>query len=110
MTSLIRKRQSDEKKTLSTRKPLGATVPQDESYLCLVGPRTTDVPHPGASIFISSPRSKQLGHLGLMFQSTKLIKALKILCSAPNHFPDVTGVLTNCAISPNCVSIYDLRK
>ena len=32
------------------------------SYLCPVGPRTTDVPHPGASTLISAPRSKQLGH------------------------------------------------
>ena len=27
-----------------------------------VGPRTTDVPHPGASTLIGAPRSYQLGH------------------------------------------------
>ena len=43
---------------------LGTTVPQDET-LCPVGPRTTDIPHPGASTLISAPRSNQLGHLSL---------------------------------------------
>ena len=40
------------------------------SYLCPVGPRTTDVPHPGASTLISAPQSKQLGHQG-RYRATK---------------------------------------
>ena len=34
----------------------------EPSYLCPVGPRTTDVPHPGASTLISAPRSNQLSY------------------------------------------------
>ena len=36
------------------------------SYLCPVAPRTTDVPHPGASTLISVPLSNQIGHKGLL--------------------------------------------
>ena len=46
---------------LSLRRKGGGRGAGAGHYLCPVGPRTTDVPHPGASTLISAPQSKQLG-------------------------------------------------
>ena len=71
MASLIRTRLSD----LCMQREVGSfseetigyncTPGWKPSYLCPIGPPTTDGPHPGASTLISAPLSKQLGHQGL---------------------------------------------
>ena len=53
---------SDEK---LARKPLGTAVPHYEN-LSTCAPRTTNIPNPGVSTLISAPRSKQLGHQGIV--------------------------------------------
>ena len=86
--------------------------------MCPVRPRTTDVPHPGASTLISAPQSKQLGHQGGLcielpdFSETqilvdKTVKKINELVEAGELKEGQFGVLTYMMSKPE-LSYIDL--
>ena len=54
------------------------------------GPRTTDVPHPGASTLISAPRSNQLSNQAYLSHPNKFVNVLYVVV--------LSGQTTHCFV------------